>query len=103
MKRIAHVLCLVVFVFSLGIGLADDSFAEEKKPIRFSVIKEQSTDFIKNVQIINLEMEPGAKFPDAKLTWDEIVWMKQGTLDFISADGKVVTRKKEHNIVYCFC
>ena len=96
MKRFAHVLLVVVFVLSLGIGLADNSFASEKKksPIRFGVIKTQSTEFIKNVQIINLEMDPGAKFADAKIKWDEIVWMKKGTLDFIFPDGTVIKRKE---------
>ncbi len=96
MKKCTFGISLVLLATAFCLfNLGSQVFAEEKKsPIRFSVIKAQNTEFIKNVQIVNLEMDPGAKFADAKLKWDEIVWMKKGTLDFIFSDGTVIKRKK---------
>lgn len=91
MFGVGLIILATVFCFA---SFGSQAVAEEKKsPIRFTVVESQNTEFIKNLQIINLEIDPGAKFADAKIKWDEIVWMKKGTLDFVFPDGTIIKRK----------
>jgi hypothetical protein len=99
MKRITCVVVVIIFALSLGCSVKNQSKAEQKDPVRFSVINTFKPDFgdIKKAQLVQFEMDPGAEVKGFKLPCAEILWVKEGTFTFkytYEHGEEMVERKK---------
>ena len=84
MKRIACVFVVIMFALSLGCSVKDQSKAEQKNPVRLTVINTFKPGFadIKKAQLIQFEMDPGAEVKGFKLPCSEILWVTEGTFTY---------------------
>jgi hypothetical protein len=99
MKRIACVVVLIMFALSLGCSVKNQSKAEQKNPVRLSVINTFKPGFgdIKKAQLIQFEMDPGAEVKGFKLPCSEILWVTEGTFTYkytYEYGDEIVERKK---------
>ncbi len=99
MKRIACVVVVIMFAFSIGCTVKNQSKPEQKNPVRLEVLNTFKLDFgdIKKAQLIQFEMDPGAEVKGFKLPCSEILWVTEGTFiyNYIYEHGEeMVDRKK---------